>query len=81
MADIVIPPQVAKELQREFDYQGVYVSLESAAKIAAAALRAWPGMEVHVFHPSWRGNFINLPLPAQEKREINVTEWDKTRWD
>ena len=63
-----IPEEVAKELQREFDEHGVFLSLGSAAKIAAATLKAWRGAEVDgdddPYDPSgaWDQKHIILPL-------------------
>jgi len=43
--------------------------LVEAHAAIAAALNAWPGMEVHVLHPHMRGNWIDLPLPQEARDE------------
>ena len=58
-----IPDEVAKALQHEFDQHGVFLSLRSAAAIAAATLNAWPGMT----SITWDGRLIitlKCPLPS-----------------
>jgi hypothetical protein len=58
---IKIPPEVMKAWH-DHCADNLATTYEEAF---AAALAAWPGMEVHVLHPQWRGNFINLPLPQE----------------
>jgi hypothetical protein len=66
-----IPEEVAKELQREFDERGVFLSLGSAAAIVAGTLAAWPGAEVDgdddPFDPSGAWEQKHIILPLQEK--------------